>query len=192
MAYASAPVILDSTGQNMATSLATLAANITAMKGDTGATGNGVASFVWYSNSGSQAQGTAGTTDTYRMTFTDGTYSDVLVYNGANGGGAAAWGSITGTLSAQTDLQNALNAKANPSSAVAVTIASSDWSSNTCTKAVTGVTASNNIIVAPDPSSFTDYADAQIRATAQGSGTVTFACGTVPSGSVTVQVLIVG
>jgi hypothetical protein len=31
------------------------------------------------------------------------------------GGGAAAWGSITGTLSAQTDLQSALNAKANAS-----------------------------------------------------------------------------
>lgn len=30
----------------------------------------------------------------------------------ATGGGGAAWGSITGTLSSQTDLQNALNAKA--------------------------------------------------------------------------------
>lgn len=32
---------------------------------------------------------------------------------GAGGGGAAVWGSITGTLSDQTDLQNALNLKAN-------------------------------------------------------------------------------
>jgi hypothetical protein len=29
------------------------------------------------------------------------------------GGGGGTWGSITGTLSAQTDLQNALNAKQN-------------------------------------------------------------------------------
>lgn len=32
-----------------------------------------------------------------------------------SGGGAAVWGGITGTLSAQTDLQSALNAKANTS-----------------------------------------------------------------------------
>lgn len=192
MAYASAPVILDSTGQNMATSLATLAANITAMKGDTGATGNGIASCAWYSNSASQPQGTAGTTDTYRITFTDGNHSDFLVYNGADGGGSLVWGNIGGTLSNQTDLQNALNAKADASSAVAVTIASTDWSAKTCTKSVTGVTSSNNIIVAPDPGDYLDYASAQIRATAQGSGTVTFACETTPAGSITVNVLIVG
>ncbi len=35
------------------------------------------------------------------------------VASGGGGGGAAAWGSITGTLSAQTDLQTALDAKLN-------------------------------------------------------------------------------
>ena len=35
---------------------------------------------------------------------------------GSGGGGAATWGQITGTLSDQTDLQNALNAKADSSS----------------------------------------------------------------------------
>lgn len=34
-------------------------------------------------------------------------------YTGGSGGGASAWGDITGTLSNQTDLQNALNAKQN-------------------------------------------------------------------------------
>ena len=34
---------------------------------------------------------------------------------GGGGGGPAAWGSITGTLSSQTDLQTALNGKANTS-----------------------------------------------------------------------------
>ena len=38
----------------------------------------------------------------------------------AGGGGGAAWGAITGTLSAQTDLQTALNAKANTSSLATV------------------------------------------------------------------------
>lgn len=111
---------------------------------------------------------------------------------GGGGGGGASWGTISGTLSDQTDLQNALNAKADKSVAVSETIAVSDWSSKTCTKSFSGVTAFNNIIVAPSPNSFLPYAEAQIRATAQGSGTVTFACETVPSESVTVIVLIVG
>ena len=91
-----------------------------------------------------------------------------------------------------TNMNTAIGNKANPSTAVSVTIAVSDWSSNTCTKSVTGVTASNNIVVSPDPASFLTYGESQIRATAQGSGTVTFACESVPGSSVTVKVLIVG
>ena len=112
--------------------------------------------------------------------------------SGGGGGGSSTWGSIGGTLSDQTDLQDALDTKADKSTAVSVVISVNNWSGNTCVKSVTGVTATNNIIVAPDPSSFLDYASAQIRATAQGSGTVTFACETVPSSSVSVIVLIVG
>ena len=107
-----------------------------------------------------------GTLDTYRITLTDGNTYDFQVYNGADGQGSAV--------------------------SVAITIAVADWSSKTCTKAVTGVTSSNNIIVSPDPSSFLEYGSAQIRATAQGSGTVTFACETVPAGSIDVNVLILG
>jgi len=49
-------------------------------KGDTGAIGNGISSVVLHS--GNHA---AGTTDTYRITFTDSTIFDIAVYNGANG-----------------------------------------------------------------------------------------------------------
>ena len=52
-------------------------------RGSNGATGNGVESFELISGDHS-----AGTTDIYRMTFTDGTYEDVSVYNGADGTGA--------------------------------------------------------------------------------------------------------
>lgn len=115
----------------------------------------------------------------------------------ANGDVTLTAGDIptSGSSDVATDLSSlttALGNKANASSAVTVTIATSDWSSNTCTKSVSGVTASNNIVVSPDPSSFLAYGEAQIRATAQGSGTVTFACETVPSASVSVIVLIVG
>lgn len=45
----------------------------------------------------------------------------VAMFGGGGGGGSSAWGAITGTLSNQTDLQNALNAKAgNAFSTVAV------------------------------------------------------------------------
>lgn len=40
----------------------------------------------------------------------------VLTGPGGGGGGEAVWGSITGTLSSQTDLNSALNSKANSSS----------------------------------------------------------------------------
>ena len=91
-----------------------------------------------------------------------------------------------------SSLSTAVANKANQSSAVSVTIATSDWSSQTCTKSVSGVTSSNNIVVAPDPASYLAYGEAQIRATAQGSGTVTFACESVPDSSISVIVLIVG
>ena len=65
-----------------------------------------------------------------------------------------------------------------------------DWSSNTQTVNVTGVTASNVVIVSPAPASAADYAAAGIICTAQGSGTLTFTCTTVPSNAITVNVII--
>lgn len=64
--------------------------------------GNGIASVA--------KTGTSGLVDTYTMTFTDGSTFSYTVTNGASGSGS--WGTITGTLSNQTDLQNALDAKA--------------------------------------------------------------------------------
>lgn len=76
-------------------------------------------------------------------------------------------------------------------SAVAVTISVANWNATTtCTKSVTGVTASNNIVVSPDPTSMDDYIDAGIVCTAQASGTLTFTCNTTPSSSIVVNVLI--
>jgi len=66
-----------------------------------------------------------------------------------------------------------------------------NWSSNTQTVNVTGVTASNNVIVAPAPASQADYTAAGIICTAQGAGTLTFTCTTVPSSAITVNVLII-
>ena len=72
-----------------------------------------------------------------------------------------------------------------------VTIAVTDWSNNFCTKNVTGVTASNSVLVTYAPSSKSVYTTADIYCSAQGSGTLTFTCGTTPTASVTVNVMII-
>lgn len=58
-------------------------------QGATGATGNGV--------SGVNKISTVGLVDTYRMAFTNGTYFDYLVTNGANGTGSVADVLVNGT-----------------------------------------------------------------------------------------------
>lgn len=59
--------------------------------GATGATGAYVSSIDWASNSGGSPQGTAGTTDTYNIYLSDGSYvGSFVVYNGMNGAGAVS------------------------------------------------------------------------------------------------------
>lgn len=80
----------------------------TGPQGPTGATGNGIASIT--------KTGTSGLIDTYTITFTDGSTTTFTVTNGKDGSsgpGSVSWGDIDGTLSDQTDLQTALNAKQN-------------------------------------------------------------------------------
>lgn len=66
--------------------------------GETGATGVSVTGVTLLS--------TVGLVKTYRMTFSNNTYFDYEVSDGA--AGATQWGGISGTLSNQTDLQTAL------------------------------------------------------------------------------------
>lgn len=73
--------------------------NFTIPKGDTGATGTSVTGVTLIS--------TVGLDKTYRMAFSNNTYFDYVVKDGA--AGATTWGGISGTLSNQTDLQNALD-----------------------------------------------------------------------------------
>lgn len=76
------------------------------------------------------------------------------------------------------------------SSTITVTLASASWSSQSITVSATGVTASNTVIVSPNPSDYSDYTDAEIYCSAQGSGTLTFTCGTTPSNDIDVNVVI--
>ncbi len=106
-----------------------------------------------------------GTTNFLRA---DGTYA------APSGGGGGSWGSITGTLSSQTDLQTALNAKADLTGA-AFTGASSITSSSATAFAVgaSGATNSALLVDASTASSATGWAIKSAAAT--GGVTLTVA-----------------
>ena len=90
------------------------------------------------------------------------------------------WNSILGSW----------NITVSSSTTTTCTLTSAWWSSNSQTVSVTGVTASNTVIVSPAPSDIADYADCGVYCSAQGSGTLTFGCDTAPSGDIVVNVLI--
>ena len=77
---------------------------------------------------------------------------------------------------------------------VSVTLPASGWNSSakTQTVSVAGVTATANCIITAAPDSYMAYAEAGVRCTAQGAGTLTFACETMPTADVAANVLIVG
>ena len=75
---------------------------------------------------------------------------------------------------------------------VSVTLSASGWSDNQQTATASGVTASNAIVVSPDPEYFTVYGESQIRAVKQATNSVTFKCEDVPTEAVKVNILIEG
>ena len=83
----------------------------------------------------------------------------------------------------------AWNGKATVSS-VSVSLTVANWSNNSQTVSVTGVTASNNVIVSPAPASIDAYVAAGIKCTAQGTNSLTFTCTTTPTVAISVNVLV--
>ena len=106
------------------------------------------------------------------------TASGILKCDGAGGVSAAVKG---------TDY-------AGPSVGVSATLTASGWDADakTQTVSVAGVTADANLIITAAPDGYMAYAEAGVRCTAQGAGTLTFACETVPSDDLTANVLILG
>ena len=118
-----------------------------------------------------------GTIPTDRYTTTpsaDGTYVPTLTIS--SGVATRSWAAPSGGA---------------PTTATA-TLAVADWSSNTQTVTVQGVTASNTVFVAPAPASNADFVAAGIVCTAQASDSLTFTCTTTPSSAITVNVCIFG
>lgn len=73
---------------------------------------------------------------------------------------------------------------------VQVTIATSDWSSNTATKYVDGVLADSNVIVSYAPTSQGVWEANGVYAYDQADGTITFKCASTPSSAVTANILL--
>ena len=73
---------------------------------------------------------------------------------------------------------------------IAATLTTANWSSNTQTVNVTGVTASNAVIVSAAPASYLSYSEFGVYCSAQGAGTLTFTCDSTPDVNLTVNVLI--
>lgn len=71
-----------------------------------------------------------------------------------------------------------------------ITLASANWSANSQTVNVTGMTATGVVLVSPDPTDQADYTSAGILCTAQAAGTLTFTCDSVPSGDIDVNVVM--
>ena len=70
------------------------------------------------------------------------------------------------------------------------TLTVADWNNSTQTVNVTGVTASNAVIISPAPANAAEYASCGVLCTAQGSGTLTFTCQSTPTNDLTVNVII--
>lgn len=70
------------------------------------------------------------------------------------------------------------------------TLVVANWSNNSQTVQVSGVTATNTVFVAPAPASADDWATNGILCVAQGAGSLTFSCDSVPSTAITANVVI--
>lgn len=79
---------------------------------------------------------------------------------------------------------------ASPVTATTLTISVADWNGGTtCTKTVSGLTATSVVWVAPDNASQSDYLTAGVYASSQTTDTITFTCSTTPTSSLTVNVI---
>ena len=103
-------------------------------------------------------------------------------------------GGYTGTEAAFNAALAQVPSKADKAISRSVTLTAAGWDADTKTQtvSVTGMTAAANCIITAAPASYMAYAEAGVRCTVQASGSLTFACETVPTEDLTANVLILG
>ena len=70
------------------------------------------------------------------------------------------------------------------------TLAAANWSDNSQTITVNGVTSTNDIIISPSATSEEAYSNAGVKGTAQGTNSLTFECDSTPEVDLGVDLLI--
>ena len=73
-----------------------------------------------------------------------------------------------------------------------ITLAAASWSGGEQTVAVTGLTDHSDIIISPDPASFSEYSTSGVYCSAQATNSLTFTCATDPENDLTVNIAIIG
>lgn len=74
---------------------------------------------------------------------------------------------------------------------VSVSLPVASWSSDTQTVTVSGVTSTSILVVTASPTSFEQYADFGVYASAQSTNSVTFSCVTTPTVALTANVMYI-
>lgn len=86
--------------------------------------------------------------------------------------------------------KTSLDSKQEKHNSISVSLTAANWSSNQQTVTVTGVTASNTVVVTPAPASHAIYCESGVYCSAQANGKLTFTCTETPTVNLTVNVLI--
>lgn len=102
-----------------------------------------------------------------------------------------AGGVKTAVDTVNANITSAVSGKQNTLVSTTVTLAVANWSSSSQTiTGIAGLTADSIVWVTPAPASHDEYTESSIRATAQGSGSLTFACTDTPTNDLVVNVVI--
>lgn len=109
---------------------------------------------------------------------------------GADPSGAASEAVTTHNASSSAHASLFAN-KQNKIVTVSVNLPVAGWSSNTQTVSVSGVTPDTAVQVTYDPACRAAWIDADVYCSAQGAGTLTFACDTVPTAELTANIVII-
>ncbi|MDD6041941.1 MAG: hypothetical protein PUD63_12230 [Clostridia bacterium] len=88
----------------------------------------------------------------------------------------------------KTQVRSNISASAMKTATASLPVAG--WSGNGQTVSVSGVTASNAVVVTPSPASHEHYAECMVRCSAQSAGKLTFTCSETPTAALSVNVLI--